>query len=154
MWKVGHSLIKAKMKETNASMAGEMSGHLFFADRYFGYDDAIYAGSRLLEILSKTSSQLSELFADLPRTFNTPEIRVECPDEKKFELVETLTREFKQTHDVVDIDGARIAFENGWGLIRASNTQPVIVMRFEADSPDHLDAIKQVVEKRIKALLP
>ncbi len=152
MWKVGHSLIKAKMKETGAAMAGEMSGHLFFADRYFGYDDGIYAGARLLEILSYTDQPLSALIADLPRMFSTPEIRIDCPDEKKFEVVRRLTEEFKKTHEVIDIDGARILFENGWGLVRASNTQAVIVMRFEADSQESLNEIQKNVTLKCDAL--
>jgi phosphomannomutase / phosphoglucomutase len=153
MWKVGHSLIKAKMKETHAAMAGEMSGHLFFADRYFGYDDGIYAGARLLEILSNMSGPVSSLLADVPTMFNTPEIRVDCPDDKKFEVVRTLTEEFKKTHEVIDIDGARILFEHGWGLVRASNTQPVIVMRFEADSQEHLDHIQTLVSSAAQRLI-
>jgi phosphomannomutase/phosphoglucomutase len=154
MWKVGHSPIKAKMKETHAAMAGEMSGHLFFADRYFGYDDAIYAGARLIEILSNTDEPLSAQLAGVPRMFNTPEIRVDCPDEKKFDVVRRLTEEFKKTHEVIDIDGARILFENGWGLVRASNTQPVIVMRFEADSKEHLEEIQSTVESAAKRAIP
>lgn len=146
MWKVGHSLIKAKMKETHAAMAGEMSGHLFFADRYFGYDDGIYAGARLLEILSNIDGPVSSLLADVPKMFNTPEIRVDCPDDKKFEVVRILTEEFKKTHEVIDIDGARILFEHGWGLVRASNTQPVIVMRFEANTEERLQEIRELME--------
>jgi phosphomannomutase / phosphoglucomutase len=153
MWKVGHSLIKAKMKETHAAMAGEMSGHLFFADRYFGYDDGIYAGARLLEILSNTNEPVSSLLADVPKMFNTPEIRVDCPDEKKFDVVRILTEEFKKTHEVIDIDGARILFEHGWGLVRASNTQPVIVMRFEADSQDRLEDLQVLVDSAAKRLI-
>jgi len=153
MWKVGHSLIKAKMKETHAAMAGEMSGHLFFADRYFGYDDGIYAGARLIEILSKTKEPVSSLLADVPKMFNTPEIRVDCPDEKKFEVVRILTEEFKKTHKVIDIDGARILFEHGWGLVRASNTQPVIVMRFEAESQDRLEEIQALVASAAERLI-
>ena len=153
MWKVGHSLIKAKMKETHAAMAGEMSGHLFFADRYFGYDDGIYAGARLLEILSNTTEAVSSLLADVPKMFNTPEIRVDCPDEKKFEVVRVLTEEFKKTHEVIDIDGARILFEHGWGLVRASNTQPVIVMRFEADSEEQLEELQSLVTSAAKRLI-
>ncbi|HWP45444.1 MAG TPA: phosphomannomutase/phosphoglucomutase, partial [Blastocatellia bacterium] len=125
MWKVGHSLIKSKMKETGAALAGEMSGHIFFADRYFGYDDAIYAGARLIEILSNIDRPLSSLLSDLPATYNTPEIRLDCPDEKKFDVVRRFTQDFKQKYDVIDIDGARVLFDHGWGLVRASNTQPV-----------------------------
>lgn len=153
MWKVGHSLIKAEMKRSRAAMAGEMSGHLFFADRYFGYDDAIYAGARLLEILTHTDRPLSSLLADLPRMQSTPEIRVDCADEKKFEVVRVLTEEFKQTHQVIDIDGARILFEHGWGLVRASNTQPVLVMRFEADTQDHLLEIQGLVASTAERLI-
>lgn len=150
MWKVGHSLIKAKMKESGAALAGEMSGHVFFADRYFGYDDAIYAGARLLEILSHTDGPLSSLLADLPRTFYTPEIRVPCPDDKKFDVVRRLTEEFRKTNEVIDVDGARIVFGNGWGLVRASNTQPVLVLRFEADSERNLEEIRRLVESRVR----
>lgn len=153
MWKVGHSLIKSKMKEIGAQMAGEMSGHLFFADRYFGYDDAVYAGARLLEILSHTDQPLSSLLADVPATVFTPEIRLDCPDEKKFAVVRTLTEEFKRTHDVVDIDGARIGFAHGWALVRGSNTQPVIVMRFEADTQKHLDEMRRLLEGKAQRLI-
>ena len=141
------------MKETNAAMAGEMSGHLFFADRYFGYDDGIYAGARLIEILTNTERPLSALLADLPRMVSTPEIRVDCPDEKKFEVVRILTEEFKKTHEVIDIDGARILFDHGWGLVRASNTQPVIVMRFEAESQDRLEDIQALVASAAERLI-
>ncbi|HLG14262.1 MAG TPA: phosphomannomutase/phosphoglucomutase [Blastocatellia bacterium] len=150
MWKVGHSLIKAKMKETGAALAGEMSGHIFFADRYFGYDDALYAGARLLEILSNTDKPLSNLLAGVPQTVSTPEIRFPCADENKFELVRVLTDDFKTTNEVIDIDGARIIFDGGWGLVRASNTQPVLVMRFEAHSEDRLAEIRAEVENRLK----
>jgi phosphomannomutase/phosphoglucomutase len=153
MWKVGHSLIKDKMKKTGAAMAGEMSGHLFFADRYFGYDDALYAGARLLEILSNTDEPLSELLSDLPATVYTPEIRQECPDEKKFEAVRVLTEEFKRTNEVIDIDGARIIFDDGWGLVRASNTQPVIVLRFEASSNEALSKIRELVESKLSQII-
>jgi len=153
MWKVGHSLIKAKMKETHAAMAGEMSGHLFFADRYFGFDDGIYAGARLLEILSGFEGPVSKLLEDVPKMFNTPEIRVDCADDKKFDVVRTLTEEFKKTHEVIEIDGARILFEHGWGLVRASNTQPVIVMRFEADSLEHLIELQKSVESAAAILI-
>jgi phosphomannomutase/phosphoglucomutase len=153
MWKVGHSLIKAKMKEVHAALAGEMSGHLFFADRYFGYDDAIYAGARVLEILSSTQGPLSSLLASLPQTVYTPEIRLDCPDEKKFDVVRALTEEFRRTHEVVDVDGARVLFKHGWGLVRASNTQPVLVLRFEADNERHLEEIRHTVEERARRLI-
>src|ERR1044071_5720372 len=126
-----------------------MSGHLFFADRYFGYDDGIYAGARLLEILSGFDGPMSDLLADVPKMINTPEIRVDCPDDKKFEVVQILTEEFKKTHEVIDIDGARILFEHGWGLVRASNTQPVLVMRFEAQDQASLDLYRREVESAI-----
>ncbi|MFN0280279.1 MAG: phosphomannomutase/phosphoglucomutase [Pyrinomonadaceae bacterium] len=149
MWKAGHSLIKAKMKETGAALAGEMSGHIFFADRFYGFDDATYAGARLLEILSKTDKPLSALLTDLPKTFSTPELRIPCPDEIKFTAVQKITEYFSQTNEVISIDGARIKFENGWGLVRASNTQSILVLRFEADSADALSDIRQVVESEV-----
>ncbi|HKY06205.1 MAG TPA: phosphomannomutase/phosphoglucomutase [Blastocatellia bacterium] len=149
IWKVGHAIIKAKMKETNAALAGEMSGHIFFADRYFGYDDAAYAGARLLEILSRTGGSVSGLLEGLPKTVSTPEIRFDCPDDLKFDIVRRLTEGFKQTHEVIDIDGARIIFPHGWGLVRASNTQPVLVMRFEAETEDDLSDIRSQVEARL-----
>lgn len=149
MWKVGHSLIKAKMREEGALLAGEMSGHLFFADRYFGYDDAIYAGARLLEILTQRDEALSSLLSDLQPMVNTPEIRVPCKDERKFEIVAKLVESFQQDHRVIDVDGARILFMDGWGLVRASNTQPVLVMRFEARSIEALDRIRKEVEGRL-----
>ncbi|MBW2195044.1 MAG: phosphomannomutase/phosphoglucomutase [Deltaproteobacteria bacterium] len=146
MWKTGHSLIKQKMKEVNAELAGEMSGHMFFADRYFGYDDAIYASCRLLEILATTGKTISELLSDVPKTFNTPEIRVSCPDDKKFGVVREITEYFRQRQDIIDIDGVRVLFEGGWGLVRASNTQPVLVLRFEAFSERKLSDIRSEVE--------
>ncbi|CAN5843723.1 phosphomannomutase/phosphoglucomutase [soil metagenome] len=149
MWKAGHSLIKAKMKETNAALAGEMSGHIFFADRFYGFDDATYAGARVLEILSKTDKKLSELLADLPETFSTPELRVDCTEEQKFEIVQKIADEFSKSNEVITIDGARILFENGWGLVRASNTQAILVLRFEADSEENLQKIRQTVENRV-----
>ena len=149
MWKAGHSLIKAKMKETGAALAGEMSGHIFFADRFYGFDDATYAGARVLEILSKTDLSLSQLLSDLPETFSTPELRVDCAEEMKFAVVERIAEEFSKTNEVITIDGARILFENGWGLVRASNTQAILVLRFEADSEENLRAIQQKVEVRV-----
>jgi phosphomannomutase/phosphoglucomutase len=160
MWKTGHSLIKAKMKSEQAVLAGEMSGHMFFADRYFGYDDAIYASCRLVEILAKTGKPLSSLVADLPKTSVTPEIRVDTPDTVKFELVKQVQHRltgYAQSRqpigpnkfvvrEVVTIDGVRAIFDDGWGLIRASNTQPALVLRFEATSSDRLAAIRAAVE--------
>lgn len=152
MWKTGHSLIKAKMKQTQAELAGEMSGHLFFVDRWFGFDDAIYAACRVLEILEEDQRPLSEHLSDLPHLYSTPEIRVDCPEEIKFELVKRAVEEFKKTYEVIDIDGARILFDGGWGLVRASNTQPVLVMRFEATSEQKLKEIQTLVEKKIQQL--
>jgi phosphomannomutase/phosphoglucomutase len=146
MWKTGHSLIKAKMKEEGAELAGEMSGHMFFADRYLGFDDATYASCRLLEILSRTDKPLSALLSDVPITFTTPEIRVDCPDDRKFDVVKKVTAHFKQRHRVIDIDGARVLFEDGWGLVRASNTQPALVLRFEAASENRLTQIQTMME--------
>lgn len=153
MSKVGHSLIKAKMKETKAVLAGEMSGHIFFADRFFGFDDAIYSGARLLEILSNSGKPLSEFLSDLPTVFSTPEIRVDCADEKKFEIVRRLTEEFKKTNEVNDIDGARILFNDGWGLVRASNTQAILVLRFEAASEESLKEIRETIETKIQNII-
>jgi phosphomannomutase/phosphoglucomutase len=152
MWKTGHSLIKSKMKETKALLAGEMSGHMFFADRYYGYDDAIYASCRLLEILSKTGKSLTDLLADVPQSHTTPEIRVECPDKEKFGLVDRLREEFSARYSIIDVDGVRIVFEDGWGLVRASNTQPALVLRFEARSQDRLAEIQALVEDAIERL--
>ena len=146
MWKTGHSLIKQKMKEVKAELAGEMSGHMFFADRYFGFDDAIYASCRLLEILAATGKSITELLNDVPRTYNTPEIRVPCPDDRKFQVVRDVTEYFRQQYNIIDIDGVRVLFEDGWGLVRASNTQPVLVLRFEALSQTRLSEIQSLVE--------
>jgi phosphomannomutase/phosphoglucomutase len=152
MWKTGHSLIKDKMKKTRAVLAGEMSGHMFFADRYFGYDDAIYASCRLLEILSKTGKSIEQLLADVPNAYTTPEIRWECPDAKKFELVDRLKDEFSRQYKIIDVDGVRIVFDDGWGLVRASNTQPALVLRFEAQSKERLDEMRAMVEGAIDRL--
>ena len=146
MWKAGHSLIKARMKEEKAVLGGEMSGHFFFADRYFGYDDAIYAALRLLEILSHTGKKISELFSDVPKTCATPEIRVDCTDDKKAEIVRRIKKHFQNTPGIVEIDGIRIPFKDGWALVRSSNTQPVIVLRFEAASEKSLQKIRDEVE--------
>ncbi|MEW6544068.1 MAG: phosphomannomutase/phosphoglucomutase [Nitrospirota bacterium] len=163
MWKTGHSLIKAKLKAETAVLAGEMSGHMFFADRYFGYDDAIYASCRLVEILAKANRPLSSLVADLPATSVTPEIRVDCPDHLKFDLVKLVQARLLEyaksggappgpelaIRDVVTIDGIRAIFQDGWGLIRASNTQPALVLRFEATSPERLVAIRGLIESEL-----
>jgi len=152
MWKVGHSLIKARMKTTDAALAGEMSGHLFFAHRWFGFDDAIYAGARLLELLTGTARTLAELAADLPASVATPELRVECPDDRKFAVVAAVTAALRaraDVLDVVDLDGVRARFDGGWGLCRASNTQPALVVRCEARDAARLSEIRTIVEHAI-----
>lgn len=153
MWKTGHSLIKKKMKEEKAALAGEMSGHIFFADRYLGFDDALYATLRLLEIMSSTGKKVSELLEDIPKTFNTPEIRVECPDDVKFKVVTKITEHFRGLHDIIDIDGVRVLFDDGWGLVRASNTQPALVLRFEAMSEKRLEEIRKYVETALTKII-
>ncbi len=150
MWRAGHSLLRSKIKEEKALFGGEMSGHMFFADRYFGYDDAIYASCRLLEILSRTEKSIPELLHDVPKTSTTPEIRVECPDDRKFELVERVRESLRKDYPIVDIDGVRVLFPDGWGLVRASNTQPILVLRFEAVSPERLREIRILVENRVE----
>jgi phosphomannomutase/phosphoglucomutase len=154
MWKVGHSLIKAKMKEADAALAGEMSGHIFFADRYPGFDDGIYAGARLLELLSNGEATLAEMYDTLPVMVNTPEIRVDCPDDIKFEVVDRVVAQLKarkDVTDVIDVDGARASFGDGWGLVRASNTQPSLVVRCEAVDAKRLAAIRSAIEQEIEA---
>jgi len=146
LWKTGHSLIKTKMKEEHALLAGEMSGHIFFADRYYGFDDAIYATLRILEIVSQSDVPLHEMLSDVPVTFATPEIRVDCDDALKFDLVQRVVEHYRPTHELIDIDGARIQFDGGWALVRASNTQPVLVLRFEAESEQRLESIRAQVE--------
>lgn len=146
MWKTGHSLIKQKMKMEKAELAGEMSGHIFFSDRFFGFDDAVYASCRLLEILASSGKKISDLLADVPETVSTPEIRVECPDHIKFAVVDKVTAYFKERYDVIDIDGVRVLFPDGWGLVRASNTQPALVLRFEAMTENRLQEIRELVE--------
>ena len=152
MWKTGHSLIKQKMKEEKAALAGEMSGHMFFADRYFGYDDAIYASCRLLEILSNSGKDIPELLSDVPKTYTTPEIRVDCPDDKKFKLVDRITDHFRKHNTVIDIDGVRVLFDDGWGLVRASNTQPALVLRFESRSEERLEQIRAHIESTLEKI--
>jgi phosphomannomutase/phosphoglucomutase len=152
MWKTGHSLIKQKMKETGAALAGEMSGHIFFADRYFGFDDAVYASLRLLEILAHSGKHIPELLSGLPPMVATPEIRVPTPEETKFRIVARAREELAARHPVADVDGVRVLFDDGWGLIRASNTQPVLVLRFEARSPERLAEIRAYVEGVLKKI--
>jgi phosphomannomutase/phosphoglucomutase len=146
MYKTGHSLIKTKMKEEHAELAGEMSGHIFFADRYYGYDDALYAACRLIEIVATSGRPLSHQLAGLPKMVNTPEIRIDSDDEKKFGLVAKVKEHYQRTHEVIDVDGVRVKFPHGWGLLRASNTQPVLVMRFEAETAELLAQYKSEME--------
>lgn len=151
MSRTGHSLMKARMKEVDAVLAGEMSGHMFFKDRFFGFDDGIYASCRLLEILAQSGKTVPELLEGIPETYTTPEIRVECPDDFKFEVVEKAKAYFKeQGYQVIEVDGARIVFNDGWGLVRASNTQPVLVLRYEADTPERLEQIRHLVEDAVE----
>jgi phosphomannomutase/phosphoglucomutase len=145
MWKAGHSIIKQKMRELGALMGGEMSGHVFFADRFFGYDDAVYASLRFLEIMERDGRPVSEFLSDLPKMYSTPEIRMNCPDNVKFEIVRKLTEYYKSKFKVIDTDGVRVVFDDGWGLVRSSNTQPILVLRFEAVSEETLERIKKMV---------
>jgi len=140
------------MRETGALLAGEMSGHMFFADRYFGYDDAIYASLRLIELLVKLDRPLSTLLSDVPKTYSTPEIRVACPDNKKFHIAQKAKEYFRQKYKVIDVDGVRVQFDEGWGLIRASNTQPALVLRFEAKSPTKLKEYRDIIEQKLLEL--
>ncbi len=146
MWKTGHSLIKQKIHEEHALLAGEMSGHMFFNDRWFGFDDAVYAGARLLELMGRSPLSLREMFDTVPRAVNTPEIRVDTTDAAKFSVVAAVRDHYRRDHEVIDIDGARVKFGHGWALVRASNTQPSLVVRYEADSQPHLDEIRRDVE--------
>lgn len=147
MWRTGHSPIKAKMRETGALLAGEMSGHMFFADRFFGFDDAVYAAARIMEMVAESSWPVSQLLADIPHAVTTPEIRVDCPDERKFALVEEAKAHFSQAgYNIIDIDGMRLQFDDGWGLLRASNTQPSLVLRFEAPNEKRLAEMRTLVE--------
>ncbi|MFA0745963.1 MAG: hypothetical protein LASZOEIN_002777, partial [Candidatus Fervidibacter sp.] len=151
LWRTGHSFIKAKMHEEGALLAGEMSGHLFFADEYFGYDDALYAACRLLRILSQTDKPLSALLADVPRYYATPEVRVHCDDSVKFDVVAKVVAHFKQSgYQVIDVDGARVVTDDGWALVRASNTEPALILRAEGKTPDALKRLHQLVTDALK----
>ena len=151
MWKTGHSLIENKLHQEKAPLAGELSGHLYFADRYYGFDDAIYASLRLLEIMDKTGKKLSQLLEGVKKYYSTPEIRVEVPDEKKFEIVKNLQDYFRDKYPISEIDGAKVYFPDGWALVRASNTQPALVIRIEGENEESLKKIKeeffQIIEK-------
>ena len=151
MWRTGHSLIKEKMKETSAPIAGEMSGHMFFKEGFYGHDDALYGAARLLRIIADSGHSLSELLSDVPKYVSTPEIRVDCPEDIKFGIVERAVEHFRASHDVIDVDGVRVQFGDGWGLIRASNTQPVLVMRFEALTDRRLAEIRETMESWLRA---
>ena len=151
MWKTGHSLIKDKMKETGAPIAGEMSGHMFFSEGFYGHDDALYGAARLLRICADSGKTVRQLLADVPDFVSTPEIRVEVPEEIKFGLVDKAVKHFRSEHDVIDVDGARVLFGDGWGLIRASNTQPVLVARYEASSADRLASIRGEMEDWLRS---
>ena len=150
MWKAGHSLIKAKMKETGAALAGEVSGHIFFADGFYGFDDATYVGARLLQLVADSGESLSQLLEDVPPLYNTPEIRVDVEESAKFEIVRQLQEYFSRHYETVTVDGVRVLFEDGWGLVRASNTQPALVLRFEAPTPDRLEEIRSIIESKLK----
>ncbi|MGH7663973.1 MAG: phosphomannomutase/phosphoglucomutase [Gemmatimonadaceae bacterium] len=150
MWKTGHSLIKDKMKAEKAPVAGEMSGHMFFAEGFYGHDDALYAAARLLRIVADSGKSVAGMLSDVQHFVATPEIRVDCPDDRKFGIVEDAVRYFKSKYDVVDVDGARVLFGDGWGLIRASNTQPVLVLRFEARTAERLAAIRAEIESWLR----
>ena len=151
MWKTGHSLIKDKMRERNAPIAGEMSGHMFFGEGFYGHDDALYAAARLMRIVADAGRTVRELLADVPPFVSTPEIRVECGDDRKFGLVEQAVAHFRALYDVIDVDGVRVLFGDGWGLIRASNTQPILVTRYEARSPERLAEIRNEMESWIRS---
>jgi len=153
MWRTGHSLIKQKMKETGALLAGEMSGHMFFKHRYFGYDDALYAAARLVEIVANEDAPLSEIMATIPKYPSTPEIRVECPEAHKFAVVKEVAEHFRKSYPVIDVDGARIDFGDGWGLVRASNTTPLLVLRFEADTEARVAEIRSLVEGKVAGVM-
>lgn len=150
MWKTGHSLIEAKIREEKALLAGEMSGHIYFADRYFGYDDAIYAACRLVEFVARKGQKLSAIMSDIPRYYATPEMRIESTEEEKFQIVEAVKQEFSQDHEVIDIDGVRVVFPDGWGLVRASNTSSVVVVRCEAKTPERRDEIQELILSKLR----
>jgi len=150
MWKTGHSLLKAKMKELGAPLGGEMSGHMFFAENYYGFDDALYASLKLCEILSKHEGSISTLFRDFPSYISTPEIRIDCPDDQKFKVVEEIAAGFSERFETIDIDGIRVITEDGWGLLRASNTQPVLVLRFEARDEEGFERIRGLFREALE----
>ena len=153
MWKTGHSLIKKKMSDLQCKFGGEMSGHIFFADDYFGYDDATYVAARTVQMLSRTNKKLSDLVANLPKYYSTPEMRMACEsDEEKFRIAKEAADYFNANYDCSTVDGVRIKFGDGWGLIRASNTQPVIVCRFEANTSERKEEIKNLVLTKLQSI--
>jgi phosphomannomutase/phosphoglucomutase len=152
MWKTGHSLIKSRLHETGAPIAGEMSGHMFFSEGFFGFDDALFAAGRLLRYIAGTGRSLAELVDTIPRYFATPETRLACPEETKFAIPEEMKKSFASTYRVIDIDGARVEFGDGWGLVRASNTQPALVVRFEARTPERLEEIRELMMEPLRRL--
>ncbi|MCK4225358.1 phosphomannomutase, partial [candidate division WOR-3 bacterium] len=149
MWKTGHSLLKAKMKEIKCPIAGEMSGHIFLADNYYGFDDAIFVSARFYELVSESGKTVSEIIGEMPCYESTPEIRTEAGEENKWKIVEDVRKKFRKEYKTIEIDGVRILFGDGWGLVRASNTQPVIVTRFEAKTKERLDEIRTLVHNYI-----
>ena len=152
MWKTGHSLIKQRMQETGAPIAGEMSGHMFFSEGFFGFDDALFAAGRLLRYVAASGKTFGALVDSIPHYFSTPETRLACPEDRKFQVPEELKRQFAGKYKVIDIDGVRVEFGDGWGLVRASNTQPVLVVRFEAKSPERLEEISNLIMEPLKRL--
>jgi len=150
MWKTGHSHIKEKMAQEKAALAGEMSGHIFFADDYYGFDDALFAALKLLEYFSSQNKKVSELVADTPYYISTPALHAECPDEKKYQVVEQMIEDFKKDYEVIDINGARVLFKDGWGLVRASSNLPALVLRFESKTQEGLERIEKIFREKLK----
>ncbi len=150
MWKTGHALLKSKLQEDKAPLAGEMSGHMFFADDYYGFDDALYVSLRLAQLLASSNRPLSEMVDEIPSFYSTPEVRIECAEEEKFKIVDELKAYFKARYKTIDVDGVRVLFGDGWGLVRASNTQPVLVLRFEAKTEERLKEIMDIFVQKLK----
>jgi phosphomannomutase/phosphoglucomutase len=151
MWKTGHSLIKEKMKEVKAPVAGELSGHICFGEDYYGFDDALYGACLLVQLVARAGRSLSEMVDDFPKYVSTAEIRIEVTEENKFEIVKKAVEHFGKQNEVIDVDGARVLFDGGWGLLRASNTQPVLVARYEARTQDQLQKIQDTMEEWLRA---
>lgn len=149
MWKPGHSYIKKKLHDEKAALAGEMSGHVFFRENYYGFDDAIFASLKLLEYLSNQNKKVSQIISETPYYISTPTLHVNCPDDKKYQIVEQLVQDFKRDYKVIDISGARVVFKDGWGLVRASSNLPVLVLRFEAKTKEKLDEIQKIFRKKL-----